>query len=127
MEVALVREAAARATRADIRRMQDALAANDAATDDSDLFYETDVAFHGVFYEVPGNPILTSLHKAYTDWLSPQWQKMPRMPERNRTNYEAHARICEAILLRDPDLAEAALRAHLDQAWEQVSETFQDL
>jgi len=53
--------------------------------------------------------------------------RMTRHIERNTTNYEAHARIFEMILLRDPDAAERALRDHLDAAWRQVSETFQDL
>ena len=127
MEAALVREAAAAASREHIARLKTALEANRAAIDDSETFYETDVAFHRVFYEVPDNPVLPSLHRAYTDWLSPQWSRMPRLPDRNRRNYEAHKAIFEAILLRDPDAAEAALRRHLDAAWAQVRETFGEI
>ncbi|NIP76230.1 MAG: GntR family transcriptional regulator, partial [Xanthomonadales bacterium] len=39
----------------------------------------------------------------------------------------AHKEIFEAILMRDQDAAEAALRAHLADAWNQVRETFGDI
>lgn len=127
MEVALVRGAALDASRDDIEKMETALAANGAAIDDSEAFYRTDTAFHGVLYAIPGNPVLPSIHRAYTDWLAPQWRQMPRMPGRNRGNYEAHKAIFDAILRRDPDEAEAALRRHLDAAWTQVCSTFEGL
>ena len=127
MEAALVREAALKADRTHIARLKEALAANGAAVEDSQAFFETDVAFHAVLYDVPDNPVLPSIHHAYVDWLSVQWTQMPRNPDRNRINHEAHRRIFEMILLRDPDAAESALRDHLAQAWQQVRETFAEL
>lgn len=127
MEAALVREAATSAGKEQIAELKAALEANRAAIEDSDTFYATDVAFHRVFYEIPDNPVLPSIHRAYTEWLSPQWVQMPRLPERNARNYEAHKAIFEAILLRDPDAAEAALRSHLAAAWAQVRATFGEL
>lgn len=127
MEASLAREAALHANRDHIQAMKVALAENEAAIDDSQRFFETDIAFHNVLYQVPDNPVLPSIHKAYTDWLSGHWLKMPRHGDRNRLNFEAHKRIYETILLRDPDAAEAALRDHLDAAWSQVRETFTDL
>ncbi len=127
MEVALAREAALHADRDHIADLKSALEANEAAIQDSHLFFETDTAFHGVLYDVPSNPVLPSIHQAYTDWLSNHWKQMPRQPDRNIKNARAHRAIFEAILLRDPDAAEAAVRAHLDAAWTQVRETFNDL
>ena len=124
MEAALVREAAIKADRNQIGALQDALSANESSIENSADFFETDVAFHRVFYEIPDNPVLPSIHRAYTDWLAPQWTQMPRLPDRNRTNYESHKAIFQAILLRDPDAAESALREHLDNAWKQVRSTF---
>jgi DNA-binding GntR family transcriptional regulator len=49
---------------------------------------------------------------------------MPRLVDRNQRNFEAHSAIFQAILMRDPDAAEAALRSHLDAAWDQVRDTF---
>ncbi|KUF09856.1 FadR/GntR family transcriptional regulator [Pseudoponticoccus marisrubri] len=127
VEAALVRQAAQEAGRGDIAALKDALAANGAAIADSDAFYRTDNAFHGVLYDIPRNPVLPAIHRAYTTWLAPQWSRMPRLPDRNRANYEAHAAIFEAILMRDPDAAETCLRDHLDRAWAQVRETFGDV
>ncbi|WGW03665.1 FCD domain-containing protein [Tropicibacter oceani] len=126
MEAALVRQAAQKARKDDIAALKAALEANQAAIDDSEEFYRTDRAFHALLYDIPRNPVLPALHKAYVTWLAPQWSRMPRLPERNRANFEAHKRIFDAILMRDPDSAEAALRSHLEQAWDQVCETFGD-
>ncbi|MEM8591655.1 MAG: FCD domain-containing protein [Pseudomonadota bacterium] len=127
MEASLVRGAAQSATSSDIARLEEALSANFDAIQDSGLFYKTDVAFHGVLYDIPDNPLLPAIHRAYTDWLSTHWQQMPRMPDRNQRNYAFHEDIFEAILRRDPDRAEAAMRDHLEFAWKQVSETLENL
>lgn len=124
IEVGLARQAALEATKADLQALKGALEANRAAIADSERFYETDKGFHAVLYQIPHNPVLMSIHKAYVTWLAPQWSKMPRLPDRNAHNYQAHKAIYDAILMRDPDGAEAASRAHLDDAWAQVRETF---
>ncbi|MDE0522817.1 MAG: FCD domain-containing protein [Boseongicola sp.] len=124
MEAALVRDAALHAGKNHVARMKQALADNEAALGDSERFFETDVAFHRVLYEVPDNPVLPPIHQAYTDWLSGHWTRMPRDAERNHVNYRAHCRIFESILFRDPDAAELVLRDHLDDAWNQVRQTF---
>lgn len=127
LEAALVREAAKHATKEDIAALKEALAANEAAIDDSLTFFETDIQFHAVLYGVSRNPILPSIQRAYMEWLAPHWSKMPRHPDRNRINFESHRDIYDAILMRDPDAAEDALREHLNNAWEQVRKTFGDL
>lgn len=121
MEVSLVRGAAEHATSDDLAKLEAALQANEAAIEDSTQFYETDIAFHGVLYDIPDNPVLPAIHAAYTDWLSVHWRQMPRLPTRNKSNFEAHSRIFQAILRRNPDQAEHDLRAHLAAAWLQVS------
>ncbi|MBY8976945.1 FCD domain-containing protein [Rhodobacteraceae bacterium NNCM2] len=127
IEAALAREAAASATKDDIVALREALEANEKAIDDSAQFFKTDIAFHNVFYRIPNNPVLPAIHKAYTSWLEPHWLRMPRQPDRNRLNNEAHRKIYEAVLLRDPDAAELALRNHLADAWDQVCQTFSDV
>ncbi len=124
VERGLVRDAATSAGREDIARLKEALAANRDAIGDSQRFFSTDVAFHGVLYEIPRNPIFPTVHSAYASWLSPHWSRMLRSPERNQVNYLSHEAIYTAILERDPDAAEAALVTHLRTAWEHVRETF---
>ncbi|HIC66203.1 MAG: FCD domain-containing protein [Paracoccus sp. (in: a-proteobacteria)] len=124
VERLLVRDAALDADREDIRRLKEALARNADAIEDSDAFYATDVSFHRVLYEISGNPVFTAIHEGFVAWLSPQWARMERSPERNRRNHAAHEQIYTAILERDPDRAEAALEHHLAAAWDFVSTTF---
>lgn len=124
VERGLVREAAVAANGDDIVDLKAALAANGAAISNSAAFYDTDVAFHGVLYRVPRNPIFPAIHVGYTTWLAPHWDKMLRSPERNELNFHAHEAIVAAIMERDPDAAEEALKSHLDAAWEHVRTTF---
>ncbi|PRY26472.1 GntR family transcriptional regulator [Aliiruegeria haliotis] len=124
VERGLVRDAALMATREDIAALKDALAANGQAVGDSERFFQTDAAFHGVLYQVPRNPIFPTLHDAYTSWLHPHWAQMANMPERNEMNYASHQAIYAAITERDPDAAEAALVQHLTTSWEHVRDTF---
>ena len=125
LEGALVRHAALNARKDDIAALARALAANEAAIPEAERFYATDVAFHAVLYDIPRNPILPAVHKAFTAWLSSHWERMPRSPERNRVNWMRHRDILLAIHDRDPDAAEAALVSHLNAAWEYVRGTFE--
>lgn len=127
IESMLAREAALNATKDDLLDLKAALAANAEAVDDNESFYRTDIAFHGVLFGISRNPVLPAVHRAYTGWLAPQWSQMPRQPERNRKNLASHMAIFEAIMMRDPDAAEAALRSHLADAWAQVKQTFVEL
>ncbi len=125
IEAGLVRQAAETATPAKIIQMEHFLEANRDAIPDSRKFYETDLAFHRQFYEISGNPVVASIHSATAEWLSPHWKRMPPSDERNARNYQAHAAIFQAIKSGDADQAEAALRSHLADAWEQVRATFE--
>lgn len=124
IEASLARHAARHARREDVLDLQAALAANRAAIGDSARFYDTDVAFHAVLYRIPGNPILPAVHKTYVDWLAAHWRCMRRGAEIDQMNHAGHQAILEAIVARDPDGAEDALRRHLGAAWEVVSATF---
>ncbi len=121
VEVALSRNAATQANREDISRLKEALEANEAEIYNMDRFFETDIQFHRILYEMSGNPILPSIHKAYITWLQPNWVKMPTRPERNQLNFESHTAIYNAILMRDPDEAELVTRKHLSDAWDQIN------
>ena len=112
------------ARKEDIDDLRAALADNEAAIDNSDEFYRTDIASHGVLYRIPRNPIFPAVHSAYTSWLAPHWSRMPRSPERNAMNYRSHVEIFDRIVERDGEGAELALTRHLDAAWEYVRVTF---
>ena len=127
VESGLVRMAALEAEKSDIARLRAALDENGRQIQDSDKFYDTDMAFHAVLYSIPRNPVFDSIHRSFNDWLDWHWRRMPRLPERNAHNFESHSEIFEAILNRDPDEAERVLRRHLEEAWVQVKSTVKDL
>jgi DNA-binding FadR family transcriptional regulator len=125
LEAALARHAAEHARKDDIAELRDALERNRAAIGDPRAFYDTDVAFHGILFRIPRNPIYPAVHKAYVAWLMRHWAAMDRTAEIDRLNHAGHATLFEAILARDPDAAEAALRDHLRFAWKLVRVTFE--
>ncbi|MEZ5926077.1 MAG: transcriptional regulator NanR [Hyphomicrobiaceae bacterium] len=115
-EVGLARHAATNATQADIDRLAAALDANRQALGDLAAFERTDVAFHYQLAVIANNPIFTALHQALVEWLVEQRHTTLSWPGRKSTfkkAYEAHKAIFEAVVLRDPDDAEKAMRAHL--------------
>ena len=124
LEAALARHAALHASRADLEDLRAALERNRAAIGDAGEFYLTDVAFHGVLFRIPGNPIFPAVHKAYVAWLMSHWATMGRAADLDRLNHAGHAAILAAIAARDPDAAEDAMRRHLRVAWEHVRGTF---
>jgi DNA-binding FadR family transcriptional regulator len=125
LEAALARHAAQHARKDDIAELRQLLERNRAAIGDPKAFYASDVAFHGALYRLPRNPIYPAVHKAYVDWLMSHWGRMERAADLDRLNHAGHVAIFEAIAARDPDGAEAALRRHLEVAWEQVRGTFE--
>jgi DNA-binding FadR family transcriptional regulator len=124
MEAALARWAAKHARRDDLEELRAALGANREAIGNSTLFDETDAAFHSVLYRIPGNPIYPAIHKAYVEWLVRHWRSMKRGSGIDQMNYAGHEAVYEAIVARDPDTAEEAMRRHLVAAWEFVRSTF---
>jgi DNA-binding FadR family transcriptional regulator len=126
IEGGLARVAARDARKQDIEELGAALERNRAAIGDGEAFYETDVAFHAVLYRIPRNPIYPVLHKAYVEWLMRHWCEMPRAADVDRLNFSGHAAVFDAIVGRDPDAAEQAMKRHLEVAWELVRSTFQE-
>ncbi|MBT2790147.1 FadR/GntR family transcriptional regulator [Paraburkholderia strydomiana] len=124
MEAALARWAALHARREDVVELEAALAANKAAIGHPGRFEETDIAFHRVFYTMQRNAIYPALHRAYVQWLYPHWRSIVTTPAIDLMNYTGHAAIVSAVVARDADGAEEAVRRHLNAAWEHVRSTF---
>jgi DNA-binding FadR family transcriptional regulator len=117
MEVGLVRHAAQNATEEDLARLGEALENNRLTLGDREAFIQTDVAFHFVFAEIIRNPTFIALHHAMSTWLLQQRQIALLEPGEDQKGHDAHARIYQAVVSRDPDAAEAAMRNHLEWGW----------
>jgi GntR family transcriptional repressor for pyruvate dehydrogenase complex len=117
MEVGLVRHAAENATEDDLARLGEALENNRLTLGDREGFIQTDVAFHFVFAEIIRNATFVALHHAMSTWLLHQRQIALLEPGEDQKGYDAHARIYQAVVSRDPDAAETAMRHHLEWGW----------
>ena len=117
VEVGLVRQAAKEATPAFIADLQAALAENWASVERAELFIPSDVQFHYVIGTFAGDPAILAIHAAVNDWLLHQREVAGKEPGERERAAAAHARITDAIIARDPDAAEAAMRAHLASGW----------
>lgn len=114
-ESSLVRYAAEFATDEQIARLGKALEMNSQSLDDNDLFIRSDIEFHRELAEIPANPIFTVVHVALLDWLIAARPSVPQeeLHAHNNVSYQQHIEIFNAIRSRDPDAADAALKAHL--------------
>lgn len=112
-EIGLARYAAEHASEGDLARLRQALAENEAALDDMEVFERTDVAFHFVLAEIPRNPVFVAIHEAVVAWLREQRNMSLRVGGVARDAYEWHARIFEAVAARDPERAAKAIQGHL--------------
>jgi len=116
LEIGLARYAAEHDTASEIEALRSALEANRAALGDLGKFERTDVAFHYVLAVIPRNPIFTTLHAAFVEWLVEQRRVTLNWRGRQGTAqlaYEAHAAIYRAVSARNADEAEKAMREHL--------------
>ncbi|EHC32249.1 Transcriptional regulator NanR [Salmonella enterica subsp. enterica serovar Alachua str. R6-377] len=115
-ESSLVRYAAEHATDEQIALLTKALEINSQSLDDNALFIRSDVEFHRVLAEIPGNPIFMAIHVALLDWLIAARPSVPdrELHEHNNVSYQQHIVIVDAIRQRDPDKADRALQTHLN-------------
>ncbi|MDU2880753.1 MAG: transcriptional regulator NanR, partial [Enterobacter sp.] len=115
-ESSLVRYAAEYATDDQIAQLTKALEINSQSLDDNTLFIRSDVDFHRVLAEIPGNPIFNAIHVALLDWLIAARPKVPdaELYQHNEVSYRQHIAIVDAIRRRDPDEADRALQTHLN-------------
>ena len=112
----LARIAAERASPAQIEAIGAALAANRASIGDPEGFVTTNIAFHLEIARVSGNAFLDSLHVAVQKWLTEHRRVAIRREGAAARAFERHEQIYDAIRARDPDGAEAAMRAHLQES-----------
>jgi len=123
-EASLARWAALNARKEDIQDLKQKLLSNRESIGMRTVFEATDVAFHDVLYAIPHNPIYPAIHRAYVDWLRKPWSFIESTVEIDLVMYGGHEAISKAIIARDGDLAEEALRRHLNTAWEFVRSNF---
>lgn len=112
-EVGLARHAALHATEDELETLKEALEENRLSIGNLKRFERTDVDFHFVLAVIARNPIFTAIHAALAEWLLEQRRTTLATGE-DMVAYRAHVAIYEAVVSRDPDRAEQAMREHLE-------------
>lgn len=111
-----VRLAAQRAQSHEIVRLRDILGQAKVALEDgaTESLMKLDRDFHGVIARASRNVVLADILSKLHDRSLRVWFVSLNSPGRNRLVHEEHVAICEAIARHEPDVAEAAMRAHIE-------------
>lgn len=113
-EAGIAREVSAHATARDLDELRAALDANQASLNSPRRFEETDVSFHHCLARIAHNPLFLVIHDAMFEWLYSQRTVTLGFPGQTERAFAAHERITAAVVAKDPDRAEAAMREHLE-------------
>lgn len=112
-ESSLVRYAAERATEAQLKKLEHALALNEAAIGNVELFKRTDINFHRVLAEIPENPIFLAVNSALVDWVVSDRKFDDEDRDGQGMSFAGHRSVLEMIRRRDANGADAAMKRHL--------------
>src|ERR1700734_4561323 len=107
--------AAERAEESDRATLREAVAVMDRSLKDADAYIEADLDFHLALAEAAANPLILSLIDSIVGLLREQRMKIFNVeggPQRGQIH---HKRILEAVERHDPEMAQSAMRSHLDQ------------
>src|ERR1700678_2508603 len=109
---------AVRAKEEDVATMREAVLVMDRAQKDPDVYIEADLDFHLALAEAAANPLILSLIDSIVGLLREQRMKIFNVEGGPQRGQNHHKRILEAVERRDPEMARAGMRAHLEQVRE---------
>lgn len=117
LEEEVVRQAAKRATPADIRKLEKIIDAAEKAARHPDTGYvklnEFNAAFHGVLLEITNNNTLKHIMNSLIDILRESREITLQLPGRYLVSVSEHKEILEAVRNGDEERAIRAMGAHL--------------
>ncbi len=115
LEPGIAALAADRVKDEDVAAMREAVEVMERSQKDPEAYIEADLDFHLALAEAVANPLILSLIDSIVGLLRQQRIKIFNVeggPQRGQVH---HKRILEAVERRDPEMARAAMRAHLEQ------------
>lgn len=115
-ERGMVREAAVKASKAEIAELRALLDRQSQNIGNSELFIEADMAFHQKIAQISGNPIFAAVSGAMLGWLKSYHTEMLIWTGRENFTLAEHEEIIRAIEKGDADLAEKAMIKHLERS-----------
>lgn len=115
-ERGMVREAAVKASKAEIAELRALLDRQSQNIGNSELFIEADMAFHQKIAQISGNPIFAAVSGAMLGWLKSYHTEMLIWTGRENFTLAEHEEIIRTIEKGDADLAEKAMIKHLERS-----------
>jgi GntR family transcriptional repressor for pyruvate dehydrogenase complex len=117
LEVEIARLAAERATTSDIAAMQQTLVELARTEGDPEAFARADVAFHAALARATQNELFLILHDSIFETLIEVRRKGAALvPGTVQRALYHHSDIFERVRARDPEGAQVAMRAHLEES-----------
>ncbi|MDQ6433951.1 transcriptional regulator NanR [Mesorhizobium sp. LHD-90] len=115
-ERGMVREAAEKATDADVETLRTILARQRALLGDADGFIQADMDFHISIARVSGNPIYSAVSEAMLGWLKEYHTDMLIWTGKEKYTLAEHEKIIERIAAHDRAGAEREMVDHLERS-----------
>jgi DNA-binding FadR family transcriptional regulator len=127
LEATAVRLAATRIKDAQIEELRKINHEMALKVGDHDASFELNRQFHRVLSKSTGNVALWLMINALLAIYDEALRGHTFPEETRKTAVEDHDRIIEALVARDPDATEAALRRHVEAGWESRRRKYRDL
>ncbi|HEY1945007.1 MAG TPA: transcriptional regulator NanR [Roseiarcus sp.] len=115
-ERGMVREAATKATPAQIATLRQTLEAQRANLGNPDAFIGADMHFHTQIAAITGNPLFEAVSEAMLSWLREYHTEMLIWSGKENLTLAEHEEIIKCVAAGDPDAAEHAMTKHLDRS-----------
>lgn len=115
-ERGMVREAAEKATKADVDKLKAILERQRGLLGSADAFIDADMELHTHIASISGNPIYTAVSAAMLGWLKEYHTEMLIWTGKEKYTLAEHGKIIERIAAHDPDGAEREMIKHLERS-----------
>jgi DNA-binding FadR family transcriptional regulator len=122
VEPAAIRMAAQRATAQDIQGIEDAFAGMRRAVYEGGDYVTHDLRFHQGLLRASGNRMLVQMSKALGALLRTSFEISTRRKDGPLISLPMHRAVLDAVIARQPDVAEAAVRELIDSAGEDIEQ-----
>jgi GntR family transcriptional repressor for pyruvate dehydrogenase complex len=113
-EPQIAREAAARATPEDLRRLQEAISRQEERVAGGASGAEEDAEFHELLASATHNTVVERVMEVIDGLLEDSQARLFRSVERSEISLEGNRRILEAVVRHDQEAAQAAMVKHLE-------------
>lgn len=116
-ETSVARQLALHVTDTQLAALEEILANQRRFLDASEIrsFAEADIDFHRSLVEFLGNPFMGLLAEGFAGWLITPLYASMQVRRQSERSYKAHMAVFKALQKRNADMAEKAMRAHLEE------------